>query len=174
MRGTWRRRSQSQAAQTREPSRPCRPCGTPPRQPRRQRRRREQHASSGAAAGSTGRLALAAPHSHPPRLNSPHITPSLPSLSLSCRLGGYDLHDLVVLDNTTVGVIVGVEADAVTVLTNQGRPERPDIRTCRLPDIKSRAANRRATAQDGGAPLAAGLPPYGARRACRAGRAGRP
>lgn len=35
------------------------------------------------------------------------------------RLGGYEMHDLVVLDNTTVGVIVNVEQDALRVLTNQ-------------------------------------------------------
>jgi hypothetical protein len=29
------------------------------------------------------------------------------------------MHDLVVLDNTTVGVIVNVEQDALRVLTNQ-------------------------------------------------------
>ena len=31
------------------------------------------------------------------------------------------MHDLVVLDNTTVGVIVNVEQDALRVLTNQVR-----------------------------------------------------
>lgn len=39
----------------------------------------------------------------------------------ACRLGGYEMHDLVVLDNTTVGVIVNVEQDALRVLTNQVR-----------------------------------------------------
>ncbi len=29
------------------------------------------------------------------------------------------MHDLVVLDNTTVGVVVNVEQDALRVLTNQ-------------------------------------------------------
>lgn len=29
------------------------------------------------------------------------------------------MHDLVVLDNTTVGVVVNVEAEALHVLTNQ-------------------------------------------------------
>ena len=36
-----------------------------------------------------------------------------------CRLGGYEMHDLIVLDNTTVGVMVNVEQDALRVLTNQ-------------------------------------------------------
>jgi transcription elongation factor SPT5 len=37
------------------------------------------------------------------------------------RLGEYEMHDLVVLDNTTVGVVVDVESDALRVLTNQVR-----------------------------------------------------
>ena len=116
------------------------------------------------------------------------------------------MHDLVVLDNTTVGVVVNVEADALRVLTNQarareggggggwggggnnqqrhrcccrcvvavvaaapppllvvslmvcylsptlqGRPDKPDIRMCRLPDIKRKMDNRRASVRDGGA-----------------------
>ena len=57
-------------------------------------------------------------------LCTPRAAPDLPASSCAlplCRLGGYDLHDLVVLDATTVGVIVGVEADSVKVLTNQVR-----------------------------------------------------
>lgn len=47
----------------------------------------------------------------------PH--PPAPSLLQSHSLGGYEMHDLVVLDNTTVGVVVNVEQDALRVLTNQ-------------------------------------------------------
>lgn len=64
-------------------------------------------------------------------------------------IGDYDLFDLVVLDPQTVGVIVGVDKDSCRVLTNQGRPEAPDIRICRLPDIKRKVVNRRASAIDG-------------------------
>ena len=111
------------------------------------------------------------------------------------------MHDLVVLDATTVGVIVGVEADSLRVLTNQacalalhavlceclsatlalcghaqlgshehracayqhlpattclpgaaaqGRPDKPDVRTCRLTDLKRKIVNKRATVKDGG------------------------
>ncbi|EFN50704.1 hypothetical protein CHLNCDRAFT_142577 [Chlorella variabilis] len=59
-------------------------------------------------------------------------------------LGGYEMHDLVVLDNTTVGVIVNVEQDAL-----RGRPDKPDIRVCRLPDIKRKMMNKRASVKDG-------------------------
>jgi transcription elongation factor SPT5 len=64
-------------------------------------------------------------------------------------IGGYDLFDLVVLDPQTVGVIVGVEQDSCSVLTNQGRPEKPDVRVCRLHDLKRKADTRRNVAQDG-------------------------
>ncbi len=55
------------------------------------------------------------------------------------------------MDATTVGVIVGVERDACRVLTNQGRPEKPDVRVALLPDLKRKLNNRKAGAQDGGA-----------------------
>ena len=32
----------------------------------------------------------------------------------------------------------------------QGRPDKPDIRVCRLPDIKRKMNNRRASVKDGG------------------------
>ena len=55
----------------------------------------------------------------------------------------------MVLDAQTVGVIVGVDKDSCRVLTNQGRPEKPDLRVCRLPDIKRKMDSRRSSAQDG-------------------------
>lgn len=64
-------------------------------------------------------------------------------------IGSYDLFDFVALDPTTVGVIVGVDKDSCRVLTNQGRPDKPDIRTCRLPDLKRKIDSRRASTQDG-------------------------
>jgi transcription elongation factor SPT5 len=64
-------------------------------------------------------------------------------------IGDYELFDLVVLDAQTVGVIIGVDKDSCKVLTNQGRPDSPDVRICRLPDIKRKVVNRRASAVDG-------------------------
>ncbi len=66
------------------------------------------------------------------------------------RLAGYELHDLVSLDNQTFGVIVGVEKEACRVLTNQGRPEKPDVRVCRLPDIQRKLLSKRNVTQDAG------------------------
>ena len=36
------------------------------------------------------------------------------------------------------------------LLCVQGRPDKPDIRVCRLPDIKRKMNNRRASVKDGG------------------------
>lgn len=49
-----------------------------------------------------------------------------------------------------MGVIVGVEKETCKVLTNTGEGGKPDIRVCRLPDLKRKINNRRASAQDGG------------------------
>ncbi|KAK9811747.1 hypothetical protein WJX72_009461 [[Myrmecia] bisecta] len=62
--------------------------------------------------------------------------------------GQYELHDLVVLDQQTAGIIVAVDKDTCRVLTNQGTPEKPDIRLCRLPDIKRKMITRKAVTQD--------------------------
>lgn len=63
------------------------------------------------------------------------------------RLGQYEQHDLVQLVDC-VGVIVECGADTARVLTSGGRPDRPDIRTVRLPDIKKRAGSRNAVTND--------------------------
>ena len=65
-----------------------------------------------------------------------------------CSFGPYELHDLVVLDQSTVGVIVEISKEACKVLSNQGTVERPDMRTCRLPDIKRKMTTRHATTSD--------------------------
>jgi hypothetical protein len=38
-----------------------------------------------------------------------------------CRFEGYDLHELVVLDQHTVGIIVSVTANSCKILTNKVR-----------------------------------------------------
>ena len=43
-----------------------------------------------------------------------------------------------------------MEPDSCTVLTNQGRPDKPDVRVCRLPDLKRKINSRRTTAMDTG------------------------
>lgn len=41
------------------------------------------------------------------------------SAALACRLGAYELHDLVVLDQNVVGVIISIAKDSCKVLTNR-------------------------------------------------------
>ncbi|XP_030525153.1 putative transcription elongation factor SPT5 homolog 1 [Rhodamnia argentea] len=52
------------------------------------------------------------------------------------RIGDYELHDLVLLDNTNFGVIIRVESEAFQVL--KGVPDRPEVITVRLREIKSK------------------------------------
>ncbi|KZV17344.1 suppressor of ty [Dorcoceras hygrometricum] len=50
------------------------------------------------------------------------------------RIGNYELHDLVLLDDNSFGVIIRVESEAFQVL--KGVPERPDVALVRLREIK--------------------------------------
>ncbi|CAN0928559.1 Putative transcription elongation factor SPT5 homolog 1 [Linum grandiflorum] len=52
------------------------------------------------------------------------------------KIGDYELHDLVVLDNNTFGVIIRVESEAFQVL--KGVPERSEVSLVRLREIKSK------------------------------------
>ncbi|GFZ09891.1 global transcription factor group A2 [Actinidia rufa] len=61
------------------------------------------------------------------------------------RIGDYELHDLVMLDNMNFGVIIRVETEAFQVL--KGVPERPEVALIRLREIKSKV-DRNTVAQD--------------------------
>ncbi|XP_022851445.1 putative transcription elongation factor SPT5 homolog 1 [Olea europaea var. sylvestris] len=50
------------------------------------------------------------------------------------RIGDYELHDLVLMDDNSFGVIIRVESEAFQVL--KGVPERPDVALVRLREIK--------------------------------------
>ncbi|KAE8731825.1 putative transcription elongation factor SPT5-like protein 2 [Hibiscus syriacus] len=50
------------------------------------------------------------------------------------KIGEYELHDLVLLDNNSFGVIIRVESEAFQVL--KGVPERPDVSLVKLREIK--------------------------------------
>jgi len=64
------------------------------------------------------------------------------------QFGDYALGDLVALDQATVGVIINVEKEACQVLTNRGLADRPEVRTCRQPDLKRRILGRKFTTPD--------------------------
>ncbi|XP_058074937.1 putative transcription elongation factor SPT5 homolog 1 [Magnolia sinica] len=61
------------------------------------------------------------------------------------KLGDYELHDLVLLDNMSFGVIIRVESEAFQVL--KGVPERPEVALVKLREIKNKI-ERRSNAQD--------------------------
>lgn len=61
------------------------------------------------------------------------------------KIGDYELHDLVLLDNMSFGVIIRVENDAFQVL--KGVPDRPEVMLVKLREIKSKI-ERRTNAQD--------------------------
>ncbi|KAF8377116.1 hypothetical protein HHK36_030489 [Tetracentron sinense] len=61
------------------------------------------------------------------------------------RIGDYELHDLVLLDNMSFGVIIRVESEAFQVL--KGVPERPEVVLVKLREIKSKI-ERKSNAQD--------------------------
>ncbi|XP_051139431.1 putative transcription elongation factor SPT5 homolog 1 [Andrographis paniculata] len=56
------------------------------------------------------------------------------------RIGDYELHDLVQLDDNSFGVIIRVESEAFQVL--KGVPERPDVALVRLREIKYKIEKR--------------------------------
>ncbi|KAI4320600.1 hypothetical protein MLD38_034061 [Melastoma candidum] len=52
------------------------------------------------------------------------------------KMGDYELHDLVLLDNTNFGLIIRVESEAFQIL--KGIPDRPEVKTVKLREIKSK------------------------------------
>ncbi|RZC71480.1 hypothetical protein C5167_034721 [Papaver somniferum] len=62
------------------------------------------------------------------------------------RIGDYELHDLVLLDDTNFGVIIRVESEAFQVL--KGVPDRPEVALVKLREIKSKIDKRNIVAQD--------------------------
>ncbi|KAI5680813.1 hypothetical protein M9H77_02040 [Catharanthus roseus] len=61
------------------------------------------------------------------------------------RIGDYELHDLVQLDDMSFGVIIRVESEAFQVL--KGVPEKPEVALVRLREIKFKI-DRKINAQD--------------------------
>ncbi|KAJ4950709.1 hypothetical protein NE237_027541 [Protea cynaroides] len=59
------------------------------------------------------------------------------------KIGDYELHDLVQLDNLSFGVIIRVESEAFQVL--KGIPERPEVVLVKLREIKSKIEKKAFT-----------------------------
>ncbi|KAI4337915.1 hypothetical protein L6164_016278 [Bauhinia variegata] len=61
------------------------------------------------------------------------------------RIGDYELHDLVLLDNMSFGVIIRVESEAFQVL--KGVPDRPEVALVKLREIKCKL-DKKISVQD--------------------------
>ncbi|KAG7032847.1 putative transcription elongation factor SPT5-like 1 [Cucurbita argyrosperma subsp. argyrosperma] len=61
------------------------------------------------------------------------------------KIGDYELHDLVLLDNMSFGVIIRVESEAFQVL--KGIPDRPEVDIVKLREIKSKI-DKKISVQD--------------------------
>ncbi|KAI4307181.1 hypothetical protein L6164_030396 [Bauhinia variegata] len=61
------------------------------------------------------------------------------------RIGDYELHDLVLLDNMSFGVIIRVESEAFQVL--KGIPDRPEVALVKLREIKCKL-DKKISVQD--------------------------
>lgn len=59
------------------------------------------------------------------------VSAFLTKIMPACRFGTYELHDLVVLDSNTVGVIISIAKDSCKVLTNKVRA-RPHIASIKI------------------------------------------
>ncbi|XP_024365722.1 putative transcription elongation factor SPT5 homolog 1 [Physcomitrium patens] len=62
------------------------------------------------------------------------------------KLGDYELHDLVALDHSTVGLIVRVEKDVFQIL--KGNPERIELLMVKPRDIRRKVFDRKVNTQD--------------------------
>ncbi|KAG0615572.1 hypothetical protein M758_5G052200 [Ceratodon purpureus] len=62
------------------------------------------------------------------------------------KLGDYELHDLVALDQSTVGIIVRVEKDSFQIL--KGNPERTELVTVKPRDIRRKVFDKKVSTQD--------------------------
>ncbi|GAV67733.1 Spt5-NGN domain-containing protein/Spt5_N domain-containing protein, partial [Cephalotus follicularis] len=62
------------------------------------------------------------------------------------KIGDYELHDLVQLDNNSFGVIIRVESEAFQVL--KGVPERPEVALVKLREIKCKLEKKHNNVND--------------------------
>ncbi|WOK99795.1 transcription elongation factor SPT5 [Canna indica] len=79
------------------------------------------------------------------RVFADHVVESSEITTGVTRVGEYELHDLVLLDNMTFGVIIRVESEAFQVL--KGVPDRPEVVLVKLREIKCKI-ERRSNAKD--------------------------
>ncbi|CAN1234774.1 Putative transcription elongation factor SPT5 homolog 1 [Linum perenne] len=88
---------------------------------------------SGTQEGATGMVVKVEQHI---RVFADDVVESSEVTTGVTKIGDYELHDLVLLDNNTFGVIIRVESEAFQVL--KGVPERSEVILVRLREIKSK------------------------------------
>ncbi|XP_044952999.1 putative transcription elongation factor SPT5 homolog 1 isoform X2 [Hordeum vulgare subsp. vulgare] len=79
------------------------------------------------------------------RVFADHVVESSEVTTGLTRIGDYELHDLVLLDNLSFGVIVRVESEAFQVL--KGVPDKPEVVLVKLREIKYKL-DRRVSVKD--------------------------
>lgn len=79
------------------------------------------------------------------RVFADHVVESSEVTTGVTKIGDYELHDLVLLDNSTFGVIIRVESEAFQVL--KGVPDRPEVVLVKLREIRSKI-DKKLFAQD--------------------------
>ncbi|XP_051192570.1 putative transcription elongation factor SPT5 homolog 1 isoform X2 [Lolium perenne] len=79
------------------------------------------------------------------RVFADHLVESSEVTTGITKFGDYELHDLVLLDNLSFGVILKVESEAFQVL--KGVPDRPEVVLVKLREIKYKI-DRRTSAKD--------------------------
>lgn len=63
-------------------------------------------------------------------------------------IGEYTTHDLTMLEDGSVGMVVRVEKDAAMLMMMSSTPDRPDVRATRLHDMKRKIMTRNISAVD--------------------------
>ncbi|OQU85804.1 hypothetical protein SORBI_3004G313400 [Sorghum bicolor] len=79
------------------------------------------------------------------RVFADHVVESSEVTTGVTRLGDYELHDLVLLNNSSFGIIIRVESEAFQVL--KGVPDKPELVLVKLREIKCKI-DRRTSAKD--------------------------
>ncbi|MCO5547748.1 hypothetical protein L7F22_001199 [Adiantum nelumboides] len=80
------------------------------------------------------------------RVFADHVVESSEVTSGLTKLGEFELHDLVYFDQTNVGTIIRVESDGCQIL--KAVPERPEIITVKLRDMRKKVFDRNSRTQD--------------------------
>ena len=63
-------------------------------------------------------------------------------------IGEYGLHDLCMLEDGSVGMVVRVEKDAAMLMMQSSTTDRPDVRATKLTDMRRRLITRNINAVD--------------------------